>query len=72
MAQENKVYRRVSPGIEGHVISKESIPTPKYDQVLVRIKAISLNYRDLLIAWGKYIPGFEKNGAIPISDGITN
>jgi NADPH:quinone reductase-like Zn-dependent oxidoreductase len=36
--------------------------------VLVRVRAVSLNYRDLLICQGKY-PASTKDGVIPTSDG---
>ena len=36
--------------------------------MLVRVKAASLNYRDLLVSQGKY-PGLIKPSVIPLSDG---
>lgn len=44
------------------------VPRPGPGQVLVRMKAASLNYRDLLIVTGRY-PGMESQGLIPMSDG---
>lgn len=44
------------------------IPRPGAGQVLVRMRAASLNYRDLLIITGRY-PGMESEGLIPMSDG---
>jgi NADPH:quinone reductase-like Zn-dependent oxidoreductase len=43
-------------------------PTPGPGQVLVRLRALSLNYRDLLIAKGAYNPRL-KRPFIPVSDG---
>ena len=42
---------------------------PQATQVLVRIKAASLNYRDLMIARGHYMGGPVAANTIPLSDG---
>lgn len=44
-------------------------PTPQPHQILVRIKAVSLNFRDLLIARGHYMGGTVAASTIPVSDG---
>lgn len=45
-------------------------PRPQRGQVLVRIRAASLNYRDLLIATGRYRLAAEmKQAFVPLSDG---
>ncbi|WP_165233028.1 zinc-dependent alcohol dehydrogenase family protein [Aquisphaera insulae] len=43
-------------------------PSPGFGQVLIRIKAASLNYRDLLISRGRYNPHLPLP-MIPLSDG---
>lgn len=43
-------------------------PTPGLGEVLVRVRACSLNYRDLLITKGRYF-GHPKKDCIPLSDG---
>lgn len=43
-------------------------PTPQDDEVVVRMRALSLNYRDLLVAKGLYSKSV-RFPAIPISDG---
>jgi NADPH:quinone reductase-like Zn-dependent oxidoreductase len=43
------------------------VPEPGPHEVLIRIEAASLNYRDLLIAQGRYV-GVEE-GRVPLSDG---
>src|SRR5215210_5962661 len=43
-------------------------PEPGRGQVLVALKAASLNYRDLLIADGMY-PGGGERSIVPLSDG---
>jgi NADPH:quinone reductase-like Zn-dependent oxidoreductase len=44
-------------------------PKPQPTQILVRIHAASLNYRDLLIARGHYMGGAVTANTIPLSDG---
>ena len=44
-------------------------PEPGYGQVLVRLRAASLNYRDLMIASGQYSGGTVDRDLIPLSDG---
>ncbi len=44
-------------------------PRPLPTQILVRIQATSLNYRDLLIARGHYMGGAVSANTIPLSDG---
>jgi NADPH:quinone reductase-like Zn-dependent oxidoreductase len=45
------------------------VPRPGPGQVLVRIRAASLNFRDLLIANGTYPRGPTKDRLVPLSDG---
>jgi NADPH:quinone reductase-like Zn-dependent oxidoreductase len=44
-------------------------PNPLPNQILVRIQAASLNYRDLLIARGQYMGGPVTADTIPLADG---
>jgi NADPH:quinone reductase-like Zn-dependent oxidoreductase len=56
-------------GIENlHVIDRPA-PTPGAGQVLLKMKAWSLNYRDLLVAKGLYNPKL-KLPFVPLSDGV--
>jgi NADPH:quinone reductase-like Zn-dependent oxidoreductase len=43
-------------------------PTPAADEVLVRVRAVSLNRRDLMVLDGTYGAG-GSNAAVPLSDG---
>ncbi|KPA76375.1 alcohol dehydrogenase [Leptomonas pyrrhocoris] len=45
-----------------------SIPTPSGSQMVVKMKAVSLNHRDLYIAETNFMPGTLDN-VIPLSDG---
>ena len=47
----------------------EPVPQPKRGQVLVRIHATSLNYRDVMVAIGAYPKPYASGGVIPLSDG---
>ena len=46
-------------GLDHLALVERAEPTPGSNQVLVRIRAASLNYRDLLIARGQYSPKME-------------
>ena len=55
---------------ENLLLREAPIPAPKRGQVLVRMRAASLNYRDLLIATGRYRLVAEiKKAFVPLSDG---
>ena len=60
---------REAIGVEGVVLNPDR-PTPEagHGEILVRVCATSLNYRDLLIAKGAYRSGDRPN-VIPLSDG---
>jgi NADPH:quinone reductase-like Zn-dependent oxidoreductase len=52
----------------GLVTCEEADPVPGRSEVLVRVHAASLNYRDLVILSGQY-PGPVKQNGVPLSDG---
>jgi NADPH:quinone reductase-like Zn-dependent oxidoreductase len=55
-------------GIDKLALVEQETPTVRPDEVLVRIRAASLNYRDVMVAAGDYNPRM-KLPAIPLSDG---
>ncbi len=56
-------------GLENLRIVERPAPSPGPGQVLLRMKAWSLNYRDLLVAKGLYNPKL-KLPFVPLSDGV--
>jgi NADPH:quinone reductase-like Zn-dependent oxidoreductase len=67
---QQKVFRLPSKGAGYEVIEEKSEPIPKAapHEVLIKIYATTLNYRDLVIANGQY-PFPAKDQVIPLSDG---
>lgn len=64
-----KVYEiQSNAGIDALALVDRSEPKPAAGEVLVQVKATSLNYRDLLVIEGAYGAG-QKYPLIPISDG---
>ena len=64
-----KLYEiRETKGIDSLVLVEREVPKPTYGEVLIRVHAASLNYRDLLVAEGRYARGL-KLPLIPLSDG---
>ena len=64
-----KTYRlRQFSGAAGLALCEEPQPSPERNEVIVRVRASSLNFRDLLIANGKFGPAVRP-GVVPVSDG---
>jgi NADPH:quinone reductase-like Zn-dependent oxidoreductase len=65
-----KVWRFPTPdAIDSLTLREEDPPRPARGQVLVRMRAASLNYRDLMIATGRSARGAPLPDLIPLSDG---
>ena len=54
-------------GLDGLHLHDEPVPSPQRGEVLLRIKAVSLNYRDIAIPLGRYVRD-AKPGLVPCSD----
>ena len=63
-----KAYEIRAFGIEGVALVDRPVPEPGPDQVLVKMHAWSLNYRDLMTVTGRYNPRLRLP-QIPLSDG---
>lgn len=50
-------------------LGEARVPEPGRGQVLVRMRAASLNYRDLVVATGRYSRGGTRADLVPLSDG---
>src|ERR1700676_4263964 len=53
--------------LDGLVAAEHEIPSPNFGQVLVRVRATSINFRDLAIL-NKWFPVPVAPGALPLSD----
>jgi NADPH:quinone reductase-like Zn-dependent oxidoreductase len=54
--------------LDGLVLTERDIPSPSFGEVLVRVRASSLNFRDTMILNGAY-PAPVPSGRVPLSDG---
>lgn len=65
-----KAYQIDEPGsLEALRLVERDRPSPGPGQVLVRVRAASLNYRDLAVVRGKYRMGPMAPNLVPLSDG---
>ena len=55
--------------IDDLTLDEAPAPEPGRGEVLVRIRAASLNYRDLVVAKGRYSRAGTPSGLVPLSDG---
>src|SRR6202163_545522 len=64
-----RVYQLDRPGsLDGLVLAERNVPSPGVGEVLVHVRASSLNVRDLMIINGEY-PVPVPPGRVPLSDG---
>jgi NADPH:quinone reductase-like Zn-dependent oxidoreductase len=64
-----RAYELRGEGLGALAVTERPSPRPGPGQVLVQMRAASLNYRDLLVLGGCYWPGPAKCPLIPLSDG---
>jgi len=63
-----RVWSLSAPGLEHLNVEERPEPVPGPGEVVVHIKAVSLNYRDLMVATGRYSRG-ARYRLVPLSDG---
>lgn len=63
-----KVWQIEQFGIDNLALAERPVPEPGPGQVVVRLRAVSLNYRDLLVIKGLYNPRLALP-LVPLSDG---
>lgn len=56
-------------GLDSLTLTERPDPSPGYGQVLIKLRAVSLNYRDLMVVKGLYNPKLPLP-LIPLSDGV--
>jgi NADPH:quinone reductase-like Zn-dependent oxidoreductase len=62
---------RFAPGSDGYELELVEVQAPQAGrgQVAVRVRAVSLNRRDLMMRAGRYGAGADVTGGVPLSDG---
>lgn len=63
------IIKAGSTSFEGLVQSERPMPTPAAGEILVEMRAASLNFRDLLVPLGRYFGGPVPQDLVPLSDG---
>jgi NADPH:quinone reductase-like Zn-dependent oxidoreductase len=63
-----KAWQKQGTGLENLKKVELPIPTPKANEVLIKVKAVSLNYRDKAIIDGIYLPTLMNKKFTPVSD----
>jgi len=61
--------KKGSTGLDGLAMVNLDQPRPGPGQVLVRVRATTLNFRDLAVVTGNYFGGSVQRDLIPLSDG---
>lgn len=68
MTQMMKRWQLSSFGAENLYIAEVPLPEPGHDELLVKVSAVSLNYRDKLVLDGKLLPDHPRMPFTPVSD----
>src|SRR5262245_15828581 len=69
MERDMWVYRLETPGcVNGIVLHKQAEPQPQPTDIVIRVRAMSLNRRDTMILQQTY-PLPAKRDVVPLSDG---
>ncbi len=66
-----RVYRFASfDGLDGLQVRDEPVPSPQRGELLLKVHAVSLNYRDIAIPLSHYVRDSKIN-LVPCSDAAT-
>ncbi|KLD73507.1 NAD(P)-dependent alcohol dehydrogenase [Xanthomonas hyacinthi] len=69
MASESmKAWQLPAFGLQHLELAQRPVPRPGPDEVLVKVAAVSLNYRDKLVVNGELLPERPRMPLVPISD----
>lgn len=63
-----KAWQKQGVGLENLKLVDVEVPKPGPKQILIRVKAVSLNFRDKSIMDGDYLPELMSKPFIPVSD----
>ena len=73
MSSTHKFYSLPEPsarkGFSSLSLEEGPVPKPEANEVLIKVHAVSLNYRDLIISMGQYPLHLKQGELIPASDG---
>ncbi|UUZ81637.1 alcohol dehydrogenase catalytic domain-containing protein [Paenibacillus sp. P26] len=62
-------HANLGAGLEGLVVKEQDVPVPGPGEVLVKVRACSLNYREIMIIFTGFYSLPIKPDVIPVSDG---
>src|SRR5580704_17066693 len=65
-----KAWQLDNFGLDNLRLGEAPTPTPKDDEVLIKVSAVSLNFRDKAIVDGIYEPELVPKPLIPVSDAV--
>jgi NADPH:quinone reductase-like Zn-dependent oxidoreductase len=68
MSDMMRVWQLPAFGLSNLELAERPVPTPGRSEVLVRVAAVSLNYRDKLVVEGELLPDRPAMPFIPVSD----
>ena len=64
------VLKAGATSLDDMLLLERDVPSPGPNDVQIRVRACSINYRDQLIPQGKYMGGTIAEDVVPMSDGV--
>jgi NADPH:quinone reductase-like Zn-dependent oxidoreductase len=68
MSTAMRVWQLPAFGLDQLTLAERPIPVPGHNDLLVRVSAVSLNYRDKLVIEGRLLPDLPTMPFVPVSD----